>query len=109
MHYFAFFSDIPELNGMLYGIPQNAEFSELQNIVHVGKNYDSMPDLVEDLEHIYCGTMSVEFMHMKVLIIYFLTWCMPTYDIVNSFLSVCSRCFLYVQLITEVQYDDKNI
>ena len=56
---------------MLYGIPHNAEFSELQNIVHVDKNYDSMPGLVADLEHIYCGTMSVEFMHMKVSIVSF--------------------------------------
>ena len=59
--------DVPELSATMYGIQDNEDISDVQSIVNAGKKLATAQCLLDALENIYCGSMSVEFMHMKVI------------------------------------------
>ena len=70
MFFFCVFShtrDVPELSATMYGIQDNEDISDVQSIVNAGKKLATAQCLLDALENIYCGSMSVEFMHMKVI------------------------------------------
>ncbi|XP_077997960.1 2-oxoadipate dehydrogenase complex component E1-like [Glandiceps talaboti] len=57
---------VPELNPRLYGLSSedNTQY-DLEGILNIGKPTASLPEILQHLEDIYCGTVSAEFTNLE--------------------------------------------
>lgn len=75
---FLFLRTIPQLDPSFYDLDISSETEiPLEGILNIGKSHDSVTNIVQHLENIYCDKIGVEFFYLEVSAQFFILILFP--------------------------------